>query len=460
MGRKTSGTLYTCGKNNFFYLRYRFEGKETRMRLLDLAGKPITSLKEARAAADRILAHIRESNRAEQLRTIQNDIRDAEQAAEQAAAQLVNSRATISGAWQLFMSCPKRPASCRRFPFDAIPEHTTVENYRRFLGKFQNFIEKNYPDARLLSDITPEIAADFMQSLQNLSSGTFNQCLNSIRAIFNTLIKAGKMLGKNPFAEIEAMPHHYNSKRPLSVEQIARLIDKAAGELRVLFALGYFTGLRLGDCCTLRWEEVDLIRGIIERIPRKTEHNIKDRGQATVKIGIPPFLFQLLASYPPEQRTGYLLPDTAADYLRNSGAVSHRISSHFKRCGIETKRPGTGIQKIVDPETGEIRRVGCHAVVEYGFHSLRYSYISHNAEAGTPAAIIQRNAGHSNPAMTEHYTKISDAAALKYAARLTLPNSGAPEVAPAPERDALHRLADTLPLDQVRKLLKIFQADS
>ncbi|UKI31648.1 MAG: hypothetical protein L6W00_28610 [Lentisphaeria bacterium] len=137
------------------------------------------------------------------------------------------------------------------------------------------------------------------------------------------------MLGKNPFAEIEAMPQHYNSKRPLSVEQIARIIDKASGELRVLFALGYFTGLRLGDCCTLRWEEVDLIRGIIERIPRKTEHTIKDRGQATVKIGIPPFLFQMLVSYPPEQRTGYLLPDTAADYLRNSGAVSHRISSHF-----------------------------------------------------------------------------------------------------------------------------------
>ena len=161
MGRKTSGTLYTCGKNKFFYLRYRFDGKETRLRLLDLAGKPITSPKEARAAADRILAHIRETNRAEQLRTIQNDIRDAEQAAEQAAAQLVNSRATISGAWQLFMSCPKRPVSCRRFPVDAIPEHSTAGNYRRFLGKFQKFIEKNYPDARLLSDITPEIAADF-----------------------------------------------------------------------------------------------------------------------------------------------------------------------------------------------------------------------------------------------------------------------------------------------------------
>ena len=64
---------------------------------------------------------------------------------------------------------------------------------------------------------------------------------------------------------------------------------------------------------------------------------------------------------------------------------------------------------------------GCRAIVELGFHSLRYSYISHNAEKGTPAAIIQKNAGHANPAMTEHYTRISDQAALQYAGNLSLP---------------------------------------
>ena len=92
--------------------------------------------------------------------------------------------------------------------------------------------------------------------------------------------------------------------------------------------------------------------------------------------------------------------------------------------------------------------------MEYGFHSLRYSYISHNAEAGTPAAIIQRNAGHANPAMTEHYTRISDAAAVKYAQALSLAqrcNVPPEEVA---ERQHFRELADTLPIERIREFLQ------
>ena len=39
------------------------------------------------------------------------------------------------------------------------------------------------------------------------------------------------------------------------------------------------------------------------------------------------------------------------------------------------------------------------------------------------APILQKNAGHSNPEMTEHYTKISDAAAVRYAKMLHLGGS-------------------------------------
>ena len=114
---------------------------------------------------------------------------------------------------------------------------------------------------------------------------------------------------------------------------------------------------------------------------------------------------------------------------------------------------------VIDVKTGKPKKTGKRAVVEIGFHSLRYSYISHNAEAGTPAAVIQRNAGHSNPAMTAHYVKISDRAAVEYANVLQLPMA-APDVIEAknvetePERAELHRLADTLPINCIRKILQ------
>jgi hypothetical protein len=55
------------------------------------------------------------------------------------------------------------------------------------------------------------------------------------------------------------------------------------------------------------------------------------------------------------------------------------------------------------------------AVVEVGFHSLRHTYVSIQAEAGTPLALIGKNVGHSNPAMTDHYTHVSEHQAVKMA---------------------------------------------
>ena len=45
----------------------------------------------------------------------------------------------------------------------------------------------------------------------------------------------------------------------------------------------------------------------------------------------------------------------------------------------------------------------------------RHTFVSLNEMAGTPQAHIQKLAGHTNPAMTDLYTDISDVAAIQYA---------------------------------------------
>ena len=64
MARKTTGKLYTSGAKGFWYIRYQFQGKDYRSRLLDPDGKPITKEKEAQTAANRLLARIHETNKA------------------------------------------------------------------------------------------------------------------------------------------------------------------------------------------------------------------------------------------------------------------------------------------------------------------------------------------------------------------------------------------------------------
>jgi integrase len=169
----------------------------------------------------------------------------------------------------------------------------------------------------------------------------------------------------------------------LTVEELAKVTADLTGEMRVLFALGIYTGLRLGDCVMMDWGSIDLARRVIITIPRKTARTGRE-----VEIPIHPVLFAILTETPSYRRKGRVLPETASTYARDGSAVSKQIQAIFERAGIETVKTAAGYSRNV-------------AVV--GFHSLRHSFVSMMGNAGAPLALVQSIVGHSNPMMTQHY---------------------------------------------------------
>lgn len=455
MGRTTKGHIFLRGNN--YYLLYYVNGVRTRVSLCDESGQPITNqskagIAKAKTAADLILYPLAVKQTAERLEKVSEALATAEQKAEAAELEAANSKAAIAKGWELFYSCPKRPKSCRKYAITKIPNTSTVARYRGYYRRFMEWMQKHHKDTRLLSDVTEDQAQAFIEFIKaGHASGTINKYLQFLKMFYETLIAAGKLNCKNPFAELEREEHAFNSRKTLTIEQIAGLLDNASGELKVLLAIGYFCGFRLGDAVTLQWSEVDLIRGIIERIPRKTA----SRTNSLVKIGIAPLLAGLLVEIPPERRRGYVLPELGSLYDADKAyLVSNKIRAHFEQQGIETRLPGTGSQYRYDGKK-KIYESTTRAVVQYGFHSLRYSYISHNAELGTPQAIIQKNAGHSNPAMTESYIKISDGTARKYAAKLQLPGTEIiKDSMNEPERIKLIELIKTIDIKLVNAILE------
>lgn len=444
----SSGILFTRGKQNRYYLQYYVNGKKISVALKDVDGKPITDRKKAEIAKAELLTPLMASNNVDRLRKIRDAVEDAEIKAERlnkenenkkqkAAMDAVNKKATFEHGWQLFMTCPKRPASCKRYPADNLPKHTHQSNYKYYYDAFARWcIQK---DKEYLFEVTMDDASLYMDEIRSSkASGTFNKYLQFYKMFYNVLIKSGKLNATNPFSDIETVERRYNSKKPLTIEQIRTLLKNTSGDFKLLIAIGYFTGLRFGDCCTLLWDEIDMDRQIVERIPRKIANTVKDQSQAVVKIGLPADLLVLLSDIPKENRHGYVFPDFAKNYLAGkSSNISQKVLRLFQRSGI----------RLHKEETGQNGR----AIPENGFHSLRYSYISHNAEAGTPAAVIQKNAGHANPAMTEHYTKISDAAAVKYASALTLQDKGNNST---DVRDELLKIVKSLSTDDILRLLE------
>lgn len=279
----------------------------------------------------------------------------------------------ISAAWETYKKAPNRPDSGER----------TLAGYEGQFGTFEKWLNIHYPAITELRHVTQVVADEFIGYIGSTrSANTYNKYKTFFRCMWEVLKEVGR-LTINPWTNIRRKVDVGHSRRELTVEELHRVVDSATGEMRTLFAIGIYTGLRLGDCALLEWGQVDLARGFISVIPRKTARHA--HGKPTI-IPINPALSRVLLAC--ESRKGYVLPQTAELYKRRSDGVTYRIQKHFRDCGIKT---------VAEKTSGMCNRV------DVGFHSLRHTFVSLSANAGVPLAFVQAIVGHTNPAMTAHY---------------------------------------------------------
>jgi integrase len=264
-------------------------------------------------------------------------------------------------------------------------------------------MQEKYPQIATVRDVTQQMAEEYASSLNHgrFTLSTYNKHLNLLTLVFRLLKNKARLAG-NPWEDIQRKRLTAQGRRELTIEELRTVCQSAKGELRALLGLGVYTGLRLGDCSTLRWCEVDLARDVIRLLPNKTAR----RNPKPVIVPIHPDLLAVLAAPAPEQRAEYVLPETAALYLRRSDMVTDMVQGHFEKCGIKPHKPGAGGTD------------GKRAVVEVGFHSLRHTFVSLCRENNTPLAVVESIVGHSSPAMTRHYTHLGELAAAQAVAML------------------------------------------
>ena len=390
-----TGHLFKRGDN--FYVRWALNGKIFSKSLRDHNGHPITTKREAEEAKTRVMATF--------------VVADETAALESIAAKLGGRKAelakwedeqhpplSIRQAWSEFLASPNRPDSGA----------STLRQYAFQWQAFADWMEEKHADILTLRDVTKEIAEEYAGSLNHgrFSPSTYNKHLNLLTLVFRVVKHKAKITG-NPWespkrgGNLQRKRLVTNSRRELTIDELRKICQTATGELQTLLALGIYSGLRLGDCATLRWGEVDLRRGMIRRIPNKTAR----RNPKPVIVPIHPIMRDMLAATPPDHRGEYVLPEIAALYIRRTDMVTDMVQKHFKACGITLHKPGTG--------TG-----GKRAVIEVGFHSLRHSFVSLCRESNAPLSVVESIVGHSSPAMTRHYTHVGELAAGRAVALL------------------------------------------
>ena len=137
------------------------------------------------------------------------------------------------------------------------------------------------------------------------------------------------------------------------------------------FAMGRWTGLRIGDICTMEWDAFSEDLGTVRVMTRKTGRMI----QLTIH---PRLQRAILDATSGMQRTGFLFPDLRNRYLHapNESSIRSWQAQLFKRAEIA---PGAT------------------------FHSFRYAYIAECQRQGIPIEHIAVNVGHSTPGQTQGY---------------------------------------------------------
>ncbi len=170
----------------------------------------------------------------------------------------------------------------------------------------------------------------------------------------------------------------------LSHEEFRALIDNAEpGRWRTMVGLILNTGLRIGEACALKWENVDLtskrlrvtsavLRGVIG-----TPKNGKARD-----IPLNDEAIALLHEMPKRVGSPWVFPNQDGGFIRQT---------HLRSFYAAFRRQCT--------RAGISRRIG--------WHTLRHTFASHLVMAGVPLKAVQELLGHGTIEMTMRYAHLS-----------------------------------------------------
>ncbi len=295
--------------------------------------------------------------------------------------------------WNIYVKSVNRPQSSPQ----------TLRQYRLQINIFVKWVRKKYPAIDKVNDIDRTIARAFALNVQqDKKANTFNKYINILSLVFRTVIDEAEIDLSNPWDGIKKMriKGNTNSKMNFSEEQRQIILKTAKDEMLALFLIGDNTPLRLGDCCLLKWSDIDLNDGYISCTPNKTMNT------SGINVNIPIFnseFLDYLKKQHKQSNSEYVCPEFASHYLKGHGSpttgnseVSRRIQKFLKDdCGIRIHKEGTGAG------------TGKQAVVQYGFHSMRHSFIARAESMGVDELTIKALAGWSSNAVRQVYCHLS-----------------------------------------------------
>lgn len=276
-------------------------------------------------------------------------------------------------------------------------EETTAYGYR---GMIENYLKPQLGEIRL-QKLTARDIQQYYTWLMDEKELSPNTVIKHHNLLTNTLNAAERQeyITKNPMRAVSPPKKRQREAKFYTPEQLGILLDKAVGtRLELPVFICAYLGLRRGELCGLRWNDVDLEHKTITIENTRTQAGKKEIEKGTKTAS--------------STRTLYL-PDTLCDMLKAA-------REHQQACRAEYKNAYDDNDYVVVMEDGRPFRpnylselfgkfLADNDLPKIVLHELRHTFASLSNQAGIPAYNIGKALGHSTPATTQKiYTHLLD----------------------------------------------------
>lgn len=362
--QKGFGTLYQKKEGGVWYVRWTYKG------IKKAKSTNETNYNKACKVAERITRMTREEKEIDALKNLENKI--AEKTSILNEEKKRGDGILLDDLVDIY----------ERSLVSADLAESSKEVYVKFINRFINWVKLYDKSILEMNQIDKNIATTYMTCLASeASSNIFNNTLIILKKIWNTF-KDRANISVNPWSDIPKRKAEISNRQDLTREELFKLLSYVRDDedMLCLFSLAIYTGLRLGDCCNIKWSNIDLAQKIITITPAKTKRYTKN-----IVIPIQKDLFKiLLLKWEKKGENELVMPKIANNYKTRN--IGWRIRNIFHNCGIKTFEVVNGRVKILK-----------------SFHSFRHTFVSMNINNNMSPLLIQKLVGHSAMNMTQHY---------------------------------------------------------
>ena len=298
-----------------------------------------------------------------------------------------------------------------RFEF-GYSEHT-IRSYRHDLGHFSAFAEEQRCTS--LEDLDLELLRSWLweRQQQQLAPATIARNVATMKS-FGSWLESRQLVPGNPASRLRTPKTPKSLPRVLTQEQVARLLDRAAGRAEAgdpellrdhaTLELLYSSALRVSELTSLRLDGFD-----------RREHSVRVLGKGNkervVPLGAPAAraLERYLSEGRPELLARRAAPakNTAADGAADTSAVRRTAPKADPTALFLGNRGGaalttSAVYRLVSRELQAEPGGGPR-----GPHTLRHTAATHLLDGGADLRVVQEMLGHSSLSSTQVYTHVS-----------------------------------------------------